>query len=117
METFKKILVVFDVFGLRKIYSWLSNKKKKFEPKEIFINWVIFLIALLLIIFLSVFSILSADIDINFKNLTTVPLPRTANIFGGGSFVLALMLLVTLPFKVWFKAKRVQKQEKGKDDK
>lgn len=116
----KSFWKIIDIFFLGKwvgkVYKWLTNKKKIFKPREVYLNWLIFLITLLLIIFITVFSALTYQIKIDFSNLRTAYLPYPAGQFGAGSFILMIMLVTVLPFKVYFRTKRKQASEK-KDEK
>ncbi len=118
-KSFWKILDIFFLGKwIAKTYSWLTNKKKMFRPKEIFLNWIIFFIVLLLILFIIVFSALSWNIKIDFSNLTTAYIPSPAGEFGEGSFILVIMLVTVLPFKVYFRAKRKKvAEEKAQNEK
>lgn len=115
----KSFWKIIDIFFLGKwvgkVYRWLTNKKKIFKPREVYLNWLIFLITLLLIIFITVFSALTFQIKIDFNNLRTAYLPYPAGQFGAGSFILMIMLVTVLPFKVYFRTKRKQADRKKGD--
>lgn len=106
------ILFIPRIFGLVKLYNWLMNKKGIFETKEVVINWLYFLVGISLLISVTAYSILTYDqASTSWGDLNTVSFSKTADGFGSCGFILLILFMMILPFKTYFKLKRVKYNE------
>ena len=106
------LLLIPKSLGLVMLYKLLFNPRKIFEVKELFMNWIVVLLFILLLIFLVAFSIESWNVD----NISFISdkYSNSAKAFGGGSFILMLLLITSVPFKIYFRKDRKRKNASKK---